>query len=318
MLNRLPPPAARALLSWQERLNHHWQHHVLSRWHTLKRFQKLYVIATLSLTISPLLAVALTLVALIVDFWPRFARMWETLAGKAFVLIFYAATTNFALASAASLVNDVTGLDATYFPYSHYTAILLSLPGWIFGISIVALVLLQLLFPFYILAVLGLRMIGIRSTQIFKAIQYPVLTMCLRFTLSLLLVIKAVAFVSDEDANDAPDIATEEAIAAAMQPQDSTTKSEPWGDSDEDIRINFDSGGLRLMEGGYSAKIRQLTAHFIFYFEADSKSRCALSDKARSVELNTYQHVEISKNKSQPEGYQFIVKACRSPGVPTG
>lgn len=290
----------------------------MPRWQRLKWFQKLYLIATLSLVIHVPTAVALTLVALVVDFWPRFAHMWESLAGKAVVLVFYAAITNFVLPFAAGMVNNLTGLDASYFPYAHYTAILLSLPGWIFGISIAVLVLLQLLFPFFILAILGLRLIGIHSTKVFKNLQYPVITMCLRFALSLLLVVKGLDLVDQADDITAKNDSDQDPSVAAQNIK-SSTESEEQDNSQQhtDAIVIVDSDGSPLMTGGYSAIVRQLLAHFIFYFEANSRSRCELSKNVRSVELNEYQHVEIRRDKSQTDGYQFIIKACSSPGIPT-
>lgn len=289
----------------------------MPRWRNLKGFQKLYVIAALSVAINLPVAVVLTLVALTVDFWPRFAKLWDTLAGKALVLIFYAATTNFVVAAAATLVNSLTGLDASYFPYAHYTAILLSLPAWVFGLSLAVLVLLQLIFPLFILVVLGLRLLGIRSTTLFKDIAYPILTMCLRFALSILLVVQGVYFLdhNEEDevlssSNQEPTTSSTDEAALADSKKQSDVEQEGTK-----IRISVDEEILKEEEG-YIASMRLILAHFIFYVEANSRSRCELVGKTRSIELNEYQHVEIRRDKSQPNGYAFTVKACKSPGIP--
>ena len=66
------------------------------------------------------------------------------------LLLFYAVIANFALAGAASVVNEVVGVSSSHFSYTHNFAILLYLPAWTLAISIIALLLLQIFVPFYL------------------------------------------------------------------------------------------------------------------------------------------------------------------------
>ncbi len=251
---------------------------------------------------SPI-AVVITLVALLIDFWPRFVSLWHSLAGKTLILLTYAAATNFALPSAAGLVNDVTGLDASYFTYGHYTAILLSLPAWIFGVSIISLVFVQVFFPLFFFVVLCLRLIGIRAERIFKGMHYPVLTMLLRFALSILLLVKGIQ-VLDEINGVETEINLSGSVYINLE-----NSPQPASKNNETKKSQALSN--------YDLLIKELLAGFIYEFDANTHSRCALSENARSIELNAYQHVEIMEDDSQTHGYRFEVKACVSPGLPS-
>ena len=298
-----------------------WRDRITCHWHKLKSFQQLYLLAALSTFIYSPLAVFIALWALALDFWPRLEKLWESLAGKALILLFYAGATNFAMTSSAGLVNEITGLDAGYFPYAHYTAILLSLPLWIFGTSLVALALLQVFFPLFFLSMFCLRLIGIRSAHLFKSLHYPIITMLLRFSLSLFLLIKAGEFFDDNDTESENII--EKTIAEQLQEipeyQIGLTGQETEGSKPRTKTDTSESAGdvnISFFNEGYMANVRQLVKQFIFHFEANNYSRCELSKNARSIELNNFQHVEITQDESQPEGYRFEVKACISPGIP--
>jgi hypothetical protein len=58
-------------------------------------------------------------------------------------------------------------------------------------------------------------------------------------------------------------------------------------------------------------------ADFIYVFEADSRSRCAHSQDSRVIELNDYEFLEITRDKSEENeiGYLYQVKACKSAAI---
>lgn len=298
---------------WRDRIKYHWQN--------LTSFQQLYLLAALSAFIYSPLAVFIILCALVLDFWPRLEKLWESLAGKALILLFYAGATNFAMTSSAGLVNEITGLDADYFPYAHYTAILLSLPIWVFGTSLIFLALLQAFFPLFFLVMLCLRLIGIRSAHLFKNLHHPIITMLLRFSLSLFLLIKVGDFFDDnvtESENTSEEIIVEQSKEMS-ESQFGLTNQETEGDKlKEDVGGILSSSGINInfLDESYMTNVRQMVKQFIFYFEANNYSRCELSENARSIELNDFQHVEITRDESLLEGYRFEVKACISPGIP--
>ncbi|UTA47506.1 hypothetical protein L1F30_15295 [Simiduia sp. 21SJ11W-1] len=275
-------------------LANHWHYssaRLAAIWAKLSLAQKLYACTFLALPLSLTLSTLIALAALAVDFWPRIADAWHSLLGKAIILLFYAIVANFALALSASVVNEVTGLPATAFPYAHNAAILLNVPVFAFGISLIALVVLQLLLPFYILLLLALRALGFHQARILRSNHFPIITLVVRFCLCLLVTVQGVNAINDTSDDEHGD------KAALLYPQ-----SLP-----EDV--------IAPRAGGYSINVKQFVAYFIFHIEANQRSRCQLAPDTRAVEINDYQYVAIARDRSQPFGFSYTVQACHSPGI---
>jgi 5-methylthioribose kinase len=66
----------------------------------------------------------------------------------------------------------------------------------------------------------------------------------------------------------------------------------------------------------YQQKVREMIAMFAFRLEADSRSRCNKAIDSNVIELNDYEILEITRDKSAKYGYQFEVKKCISPAFP--
>ncbi len=311
--------------------------------------QKLYLFAFTLLCFSNSLAIvaAITVVGLLAEFWPLFARVWHSLAGKAVLLLFYAIIANFALAGAASVVNEVVGVSSSHFSYTHNFAILLYLPAWTLAISIIALLLLQVFVPFYLFTLLLLKPFGVDGFNLTNLQHYQKWTMFLRLILSSILLYH-LALLSDVDAVieenlDNPKLlsiqqpSTEEAdlekiILDSLGEADaleqeitddkiSTNSNEKQNSSNSTLEsleqeINTSVNKSLRLRALYSQKTRELIAHFAYQLEADGKSRCAISNNAHIVELNDYEILEISPDMSKPYGYYFEVKVCQSPAFP--
>ncbi|QQX78280.1 hypothetical protein JK628_11695 [Shewanella sp. KX20019] len=166
----------------------------------LSAVQKLYLLAILVLIFSDRLVFValLTVVGLTAEFWPLFNRVWHSLAGKAVLLLFYAIIANFALAGAASVVNEVVGVSSSHFNYTHNFAILLFLPSWALAVSIVALLLLQIIAPIYLLLLLIARPFGVKGFRITNHQHFQKWTMFIRLILSSI-VIYNLSLLSDVD-----------------------------------------------------------------------------------------------------------------------
>lgn len=290
LLKHLPPPALSRLQQWQQS--------VTRRWQRLNRQQKIYLATLLCLPFSTGLTVLLALTGLILDFWPRFVACWESLAGKAMLLLFYAGIANIALGLSGGLVNEVTGVAASFTPYTHNAAILFTVPAWLFGVSLVGLVLMQIIFPVYLVALVALRALGIRHSAVFASQHYPISTLLVRLGLSMFLLAQGVALL-DEDA---------EAAKAGDQKVALPAQEVLPADVDEDLVVT-------LHKGGYGANVRQLAAYFVYFIEADGQSRCALADGAKAIDMNAFQYLQITRDPSQPYGFGFAVKSCQTPGV---
>ncbi|MEZ9200167.1 hypothetical protein [Shewanella sp. 10N.286.54.B9] len=290
---------------------------------------------------------AITVVGLLAEFWPLFARVWHSLAGKAVLLLFYAVIANFALAGAASVVNEVVGVSSSHFSYTHNFAILLYLPAWTLAISIIALLLLQIFVPFYLFTLLLLKPFGVDGFNLTNLQHYQKWTMFLRLILSSILLYH-LALLSDVDSVieenlDNPKLlsiqqpSTKEAdlekiildsLGETDAPEQkitddeiSTNNNEKQNSSNSTLdaleqEINTSVNKSLQLRALYSQKTRELIAHFAYQLEADGKSRCAISNNAHIVELNDYEILEISPDMSKPYGYYFEVKVCQSPAFP--
>lgn len=156
----------------------------------LSTAQKLYLLALFSLPFyeqHPSLTTLLTVSALVIEFWPLFNKLWHSLAGKAVILLFYATIANFSLASSGAIVNEVTGVSAAHFNYTHNFALLLELPVWMVITSSIALLLLQMLLPIYLVGLLLLKLVGFIGFKWQPKYAYPVSTTFLRLMLSFLI-----------------------------------------------------------------------------------------------------------------------------------
>lgn len=313
--------------------------------------QKLYLFAFILLCFSKSLVIvaAITVVGLLAEFWPLFARVWHSLAGKAVLLLFYAVIANFALAGAASVVNEVVGVSSSHFSYTHNFAILLYLPAWTLAISIIALLLLQIFVPFYLFTLLLLKPFGVDGFNLTNLQHYQKWTMFFRLILSSILLYH-LALISDVDSVieenlDNPKLlniqqtstkgadlekiildSVGESEVDALEQENTDDKSAPTNNEkhdsgnstldslEQEIKTSVNKS-LRL-RALYSQKTRELIAHFAYQLEADGKSRCAISDNAHIVELNDYEILEISPDMSKPYGYDFEVKVCQSPAFP--
>ena len=173
----------------------------VSLWHRLTMAERLYAIATLLLIFTSNMYGFIALIATIalsIEFWPIFTRMWHSLAGKAIILLFYAVIANFALVSASSVVNEVVGVSAESLTYTHNFAILLYLPIWLFSITVVVLALMQMGLPFYLLLLLVLKPFGMKGVRLVAKSDFPFLVGVIRLVMSFLVLFHLILLTDAE------------------------------------------------------------------------------------------------------------------------
>ncbi len=148
--------------------------------------QKLYFIAFLLMftTDGVTMVGIIAMIAMMIEFWPLFTKTWHSLAGKAFLLLFYAIIANFSLVWAASVVNEVSGVDADHLTYTHNLVILLYMPVWFVLVSGVALMLLQAVIPIYFVLMPLLNLLGVKSIRFTNSEHYRKRTILLRMILA--------------------------------------------------------------------------------------------------------------------------------------
>ena len=159
-------------------------------WQQLHSAQRGYAIATVfvicwlvSLCSQPwlLYGMALSLLyAVTLDMWQGFLRIWNSLAGKAVIIVFYAILGNFCFAMAESQVNNLIGIRTDVVPYTVNLAVLLLAPIWSFTLSLVVLTSYTILHTGKIMLLLLLRPLGVRSHHILGDEAYPVKTLLAR------------------------------------------------------------------------------------------------------------------------------------------
>lgn len=280
------------------------QHRFGDFWQSLHLAQRLYVVALFLIPISIWLTTMCTVVALTLEFWPRFLKIFHSLPGKALLLLFYGTITNFVLANAAGTVNEITSVAASHFNYTHNFAILLYLPSWMLGLSVVALLLLQLMLPVYILLLIMLRPFQRFGLTLLDTSKRPIQTAIARFTLCFIVTANLVMTSGDFDStSDAIDH-----VSASFNSQQSKSDS-------KSARLQLET---KMQDNSEDSDrwIKILVAQFAYHWEADKFSRCDKDESSRIVELNDYEIVELFEDESTPYGIRFEVKKCISPAFP--
>jgi hypothetical protein len=333
LLNHLAELARGKLAEFQDK----WAAYRWPFWQSLIFEQKCYVLATISflfilfsnfelknpLTYSPLL---IALVGMLREFWPKFLVAWESLIGKTFILLFYAIMANFALAMAGGMVNDVAGVNSDLLPYAHNLALILSMPTWFVLSSTLALLVVQLLTPVYLVLLALIKILGHNYHWHPKEYRFAFTTAVFRlvWAFALLFVLMYVAFMSGIVSPQTPllgktysvvlqgfDDAHEQSVKQ-NPPQDAPI------DNSESLSIEVTGTSKRdMVQRSQEVYQKQLIliADFIYHYEADSRSRCEMPADTKVVELNDYQLLTIKLSTTNSIGYEYNVIACKSPGI---
>ncbi len=320
------------------------------------RPQKLYALAVLVVVLFPDLlglSVAIAFSALIMECLPIVHYSWRSLIGKAVILLTYAVIANFALANAASVVNQVTGVSSDFFTYSHNFAILLYIPAWVAAITIIGLVFFQIMSIAYVSAILLLKPFGIASKFNISKYPHPVITMVIRIALTLLIIVflqnaSETSQTKDLHVTETKDRSVMQSLAMKPHSTEATDKTKSsfpvtndnlnslettvdtlnfdidhyfTGVSIEDTEpsIQFLMKAIKVIQSeneNDNKMIEKLVAHFIYYFDSDDQTRCQLEEGSRGVVLNDYEVLQITPDEQQQFGYNYHVRTCISPAFP--
>ncbi|QIR15982.1 hypothetical protein [Shewanella aestuarii] len=179
---KLPEASSLPVLMWQRVIDK-----VKAFRDKLSFAQKLYLVAIMLLVTKQSLALValISVIAILLEFWPVFEKVWNSLAGKAVLLLFYAIIANFALANASAVVNEVVGVSASHFNYTHNFAILLYIPAWCIIVSGIIMAMVQICAPFYFIFIQLLKPLGIKPKRIIEHPAYHRTTFIVRVILSL-------------------------------------------------------------------------------------------------------------------------------------
>lgn len=313
------------------------KHAIVSFWQSLTTAQRCYFTATFlviglfwfdyDIQFSTLAWISwIIVIGLVIEFWPKFLHLWESLLGKTVVLIFYAIIANFALASSAGLVNEVAGVSADSLPYTHNWALILTAPTWFLVTNILALLFIQLLVPAYLVLLLVLKPFGIHGLWHSPDYRFVFSTALIRYVWVCILVavIAVYGIRGGLITQSSPFIG--DVLTGFMHGHEiKASNPENDGKNDDEALDNVETNDPLLRdEFLYEATQNQSivkavfsksVANFIYMYESDSYSRCEHPNDTRVVELNDYEILTIKKNTEQDIGYEFAVIACRSPGI---
>ncbi|OUS50166.1 hypothetical protein BM607_019445 [Shewanella sp. SACH] len=308
--------------------------------------QKLYLIALILAFSTDLMGVVavIAVIAMAIEFWPVFERVWHSLAGKAVLLLFYAIIANFALGWSGAIVNEVVGVSASHLDYTHNLAILLYMPAWFLMVSAIVLLALQLIIPIYLVLIFLLKPLGVKSLRITSHTSFRKTTFTIRivlaavvlYHLSLLIDLETRLQTSFADFITTTQEASEHnpvepalglmphttdvltapiAELAKIKPELEADKpaDKQTADEREEAERKQTYASVRAQ---YQYLVRQWLATFAFALEANSRSRCEKPAESNVIELNDYEILQITPDKKADYGYRFEVKKCISAAFP--
>lgn len=210
----------------------------------------------------------LVTIAILYEFWPRFMVVWNSLPGKALILFIYAVIANFALASASGLVNNVSGVSAASLPYSHNFAIILMLPSWFFITTLLALVLVQLVMPLYLIALLLLKPFGVHGLWHAPDYRFVFTTALVRYVWTILILVKVIEVSMESGVVSFFSDTPSEVVSTSSEVADKGVNDAQIGNAKKTVRLADAANNLKgLIEAEFEAERRSAAV-----LEADSKA----------------------------------------------
>jgi len=331
-------------------------------WQKLQPAQRGYALATLCVGLWLLsfgsqqwllYGMALMLLyAVTMDMWQGFLRIWNSLAGKAVIIVFYAILGNFCFAMAESQVNNLIGIRTDVVPYTVNLTVLLLAPIWSFVLSLVVLTLYTMLHTGKIMLLLLLRPLGVRSHHILGEEAYPVKTLLARVIylpvfMSCLAVLPSAYLAGDS--NELSNLFSDEPTLINLTPNENTTdipKDKVLDAAQQDATVAMAQSALQngqanlptvkadsqhptaqvITHGSTSVTIdlsysmptipwlNRTLAGFLYQIESMGRSSCVMSGAEHLVHINDYEVLVITPDQKAESGYQYQVRLCGSVG----
>jgi len=320
---------------------------VIPRWQKLNLVQRWYLLATLSLllwlltfnTVEPLYLsfVVMLLVATITDMWQSAIKVWHSLPGKVVLLVSYAILANFCFAFAESQMNAISGVKPDLTPFSVNFMIVLQAPIWTFILSILLSMAYLTVHTCKVLLMLMIRPVSKVHAEMMHQESYPFISLLARIVyLPVVLVFVSIAMqgylTGNTDAVIHMDdsgftVKTGDTTESTENSADNSKKSAQQGLDEElneqattlkvEAESSNDEGFDQLIEGVPSIPwANKLVASFLYQIESQGKSHCTISGAEHAVQINDYEILVITPDKTQELGYRFAVRGCNSANLP--
>lgn len=295
-------------------------------WQKLQPAQQGYALATVCVLLWLLsfcslqwllYGMALSLLyAVTLDMWQGFLRIWNSLAGKATIIVFYVILGNFCFAMAESQVNNLIGIRTDVVPYTVNLAVLLLAPIWSFSLSLVVLTIYTILHTCKIMLLLLLRPLGVRSHHILGDEAYPVKTLLARIVYLPVFMSCLAALPSAYLAGDSSQLTnlfSGEPTVISVKTAEETPASPPTT-----IEPNLINAKQHEIELGSALPtipwLNRTLAGFLYQIESMGRSSCVMSGQEHLVHINDYEVLVITPDKKAETGYQYQVRLCGSVG----
>jgi hypothetical protein len=261
-------------------------------------------------------------VGLVRELWHVFNRIWEHMLGKAFILVLYAATANFALAISALKINVITGIEPGPFVFTLGFATLIMLPFWLLMSSIIFFSVALIVGGLWSIIGVLLRPLGVKIKIHWEDNTFVFMTMLLRLVLIPFVIMSiffmAVPYAKQIELFAQPIALLKKATAEnnfEVEQLNDKTQIDVIDTKDtkdtKDITFTFNNRpfSIPVDEEGHVKWLDKLIAGFIYHFETYPKSACKKSPLQRSLPIDENLILLVTEDDSAL-GYQFGVGPC--------
>jgi hypothetical protein len=261
-------------------------------------------------------------VGLVRELWHVFNRIWEHMLGKAFILVLYAATANFALAISALKINVITGIEPGPFVFTLGFATLIMLPFWLLISSIIFFSVALIAGGLWSIVGVLLRPLGVKVKIHWEDKTFVFITMLMRLVLIPFVIMSiffmAVPYAKQIELFAQPIALLKKATAdnnVEVEERNNKTQIDTIDTKDSknttDVTFTFNNRpfSLPVDEEGQIKWLDKLIAGFIYHFETYPKSACKKGLLQRSLPIDENLILLVTEDDSAL-GYQFSVGPC--------
>lgn len=241
-----------------------------------------------------------------------FRKLWHTILGKSLIVVTYASLTNLAFAFAAVKINDVTGIEPFPFTYTLGFTTFILMPFWLVISSTILLSLTIMIANVWMLFRLCLKVIGIRLKMHWEDENLAVLTMFFRIGLIPLVMVVVLSVIEPYLPSMNSKRMSSIDIGTGLINLKSEISAELANETNDDelAKNLLDDEVLNESAVDKSLQIERLIAGFIWSLESYYNSVCQKRDDQKSVIIDDYSVLLISKDKEEALGYKFEVNEC--------
>ncbi|MFT6991942.1 MAG: hypothetical protein ACJASL_003939 [Paraglaciecola sp.] len=255
-------------------------------------------------------------IGLVRELWHVFNRIWEQMLGKAFILVLYAATANFALAISALKINVITGIEPGPFIFTLGFATLIMLPFWLLMSSIIFFSVALITGGLWSILGILLRPLGVKVKIHWEDKSFVFITMIMRLVLIPFVIgsmlFMAVPYAKQIELFAQPIAFIKQATAEKRDETEALNDIIENNETDkENVTLTFNNRPftLALDEEEQIKWLDKLIAGFIYHFETYPKSACKKSPLQRSLPIDENLLLLVAEDDSAL-GYQFSVGPC--------